>query len=328
MRANSQPSRNGFANCESAPAANTLAFRIRGNGAPVVFLHGVGLNKDAWRKQEEFFSPSRTTIVCDLPGHGQSPTPTHSHPLPPTHSPTHSPAHPPSRGAEEAGLSDYSAPVAALLDELGFVSADIVGHSFGGLVALDFALRFPQKTRRVVVLNGVFCRPPAARKAALQRATALANGDADPAAESALRRWFGDSWDSETSALAVEVRQWLRDANPSGYARAYCIFAECDAAFARHLSRLSVPALFVTGEDDPHSTAEMSREMARIAPQGQCEILPGQRHMAALAAPDIVNPILMRFLLPSTPPTHPTHSTSPIPSTSSAHSAPSVGEKS
>ena len=307
MPANSQPPRNGFANCESAPAENTLAFRIdgiRGNGAPVVFLHGVGLNKDAWRKQEEFFSSSRTTIVCDLPGHGQSPTPTHS--------PTHSP----SRGAEDADLSDYSAPVAALLDELGFASADIVGHSFGGLVALDFALRFPQKTRRVVVLNGVFCRPPAARKAALQRATALANGDADPAAESALRRWFGDSWDSETSALADEVRQWLRDANPSGYARAYRIFAEYDAAFAQHLSRLSVPALFVTGEDDPHSTAEMSREMARVAPQGQCEILPGQRHMAALTAPEIVNPILMRFLLPPAHPTRPsrrfTHSLRPV----------------
>ena len=308
MRANPQPVHNGFANRESAPIANSLAFRVRGNGAPVVFLHGVGLNKDAWRKQEEFFSSSRTTIVCDLPGHGQSP------PSTPTHSPTH--------GAEDADLSDYSAPVAALLDELGFASADIVGHSFGGLVALDFALRFPQKTRRVVVLNGVFCRPPAARKAALQRATALANGDADPAAESALRRWFGDSWDSETSALADEVRQWLRDVNPSGYARAYRIFAEYDAAFARHLSRLSVPALFVTGEDDPHSTAEMSREMARVAPQGQCEILPGQRHMAALTAPEIVNPILMRFLLP------PTHSTPPIPSASPTHSAPSVGEKS
>ena len=283
MRANAQPAPNGFAARESA-----LAFRRQGSGQPVVFLHGVGLNKNAWRKQEEFFAAARrTTIVCDLPGHGPS-HPSHSHPS----------SHPASQPPRPARLSDYSAPVAALLDELGFERADIVGHSFGGLVALDFALRFPQKIRRLAALNCVFRRPPAAKKAALDRARALANGGAPQVSENAVRRWFGHPPAAENAALAEEARQWLRAANPEGFARAYQLFAECDADFAPQLHRLAAPALFATGENDPHSTPEMSREMAEIAPKGQCVILPGQRHMAALSAPDIVNPVLLKFLSP------------------------------
>ena len=249
-----------------------LAFRVQGAGRPVVFLHGVGLNKNAWRAQENRFSAQRTTIACDLPGHGESP-------LPP----------------EKPALSDYSAPLANLLDDLGHARADIVGHSFGGLAALDFALRFPERTRRLVVLNGVFRRSPEARRAALARAETLArNNPAEKAnlAENALRRWFGRG----DGPAAARAREWLLAANPAGYARAYRLFAESDSAFADRLQNLRAPTLFVTGADDPNSTPEMSRAMAALAPRGAARILPGQRHMAALESPEIVNPVLQKFL--------------------------------
>ena len=255
-------------------AGRAAAVRVRsaGRGRAVVFLHGVGLNKDAWRAQEEFFSAFRAVAVCDLPGHGQSPPP---------------PANP--------SLSDYAAAVAVALEKLERPAADIVGHSFGGLAALDFALRFPERTRRLVVLNGVFRRTATARQAALARAEALARND--PAeiatlAESALRRWFGGG----ESAAAAAAREWLMAANPAGYARAYRLFAESDSAFADRLRDLRPPALFMTGADDPNSTPEMSRAMAELAPRGRAEILPGQRHMMALASPETVNPILRDFL--------------------------------
>ena len=276
MSATSQLAENEFPRGEAPGGSGALSFRAQGGGAAVVFLHGVGLNKDAWRKQEDFFSVRRKTIACDLPGHGQSPPP--------------SPVNP--------ALSDYSAPVAELMDQLGLRQADIAGHSFGGLVALDFALRFPKRVRRLVVLNGVFCRPPEARKAVAQRADALAKGECSAAAESALRRWFGKPESGAARNLASEVRGWLARANPSGYARAYQLFAESDAVFAERLCELQAPALFATGADDPHSTPAMSREMARRAPRGECRILPNQRHMMALAAPDIVNPALAEFLDP------------------------------
>ena len=276
MSANSQLAENEFPRGEAPEGSGALSFRARGQGAAVVFLHGVGLNKDAWREQEAFFFVRRKTVVCDLPGHGDSPLP----------------------AAVNPALSDYSAPVAELMDQLGLRQADIAGHSFGGLVALDFALRFPNRVRRLVVLNGVFCRSPDARKAVARRADALAKGEFSEAAETALRRWFGKPESGEARNLTSEVRNWLARANPAGYARAYRLFAESDAVFAERLCELNAPALFATGENDPHSTPEMSREMARRAPQGECRILPNQRHMMALSAPDIVNPALAEFLEP------------------------------
>ena len=254
-------------------ARSGLSFRAGGRGAATVFLHGVGLNKNAWRSQESFFSAVRTVVVCDLPGHGDSPAPENPDP----------------------DLSDYSAPVAALLDGLRLAVVDVVGHSFGGLVALDFALRFPARVRRLVVLSGVFCRDRAARKAALSRVVVLENGKSSERAammEDALRRWFGKSG----GAIVDEVRGWLSAADPAGYARAYRLFAASDAVFADRLGDLQSPALFVAGDDDPHSTPAMAREMASRARRGAFEILPGQRHMAALVAPEVVNPLLRDFL--------------------------------
>ena len=250
-----------------------ISFRASGSGAAVVFLHGVGLNKEIWRPQESFLSSRRTAIVCDLPGHGESP--------PPPQNPT---------------LADYSAPILSLLDELEFASADIVGHSFGGFVALDFALRNPARTRKIAVFNGVFCRSLEAKKTAMARADSLAkNGAMDSIAmEKTLNRWFGE--DADDSHQRAQIRAWLAAANAVGYARAYRLFAECDSAFANRLADLPMPALFATGELDMHSTPEMSRKMAQFAPNGICEIFPGQRHLAAFVSPEKANSTLLKFL--------------------------------
>jgi pimeloyl-ACP methyl ester carboxylesterase len=58
----------------------------------------------------------------------------------------------------------------------------------------------------------------------------------------------------------------------------------------------------MTGELDPHSTPAMSRAMAAAAPLGDAVVLPGQRHMAAFAAPELCNRIILDFLQTGTVP--------------------------
>ena len=77
--------------------------------------------------------------------------------------------------------------------------------------------------------------------------------------------------------------------DPQAYARSYNLFARADRMLEDRLSTLAMPALFITGEFDPNSTPAMSREMARIAPQGEAVVLPGERHMMSLTAPEQVN---------------------------------------
>ena len=69
-----------------------------------------------------------------------------------------------------------------------------------------------------------------------------------------------------------------------------------DDVFADDLHRIACPALFLTGADDPNSTAEMARTMALEAPMGQAVVIPNHRHMVNLTAPDIVNAALTDWL--------------------------------
>lgn len=90
---------------------------------PVIFLHGLMGFAANWGKTWPHFQKDRPALVYDQRGHGRSAKP-------------------------QTGYSpqDYAADCAALMDELGWQKAHIVGHSMGGRVALFFAKLYPQKT--------------------------------------------------------------------------------------------------------------------------------------------------------------------------------------
>ncbi|WP_206535009.1 flavin reductase, partial [Mesorhizobium sp. M7A.F.Ca.US.007.01.2.1] len=84
--------------------------------------------------------------------------------------------------------------------------------------------------------------------------------------------------------------------DPEGYARTYRLFARADGDHADRLPTLAVPALFMTGSEDRNSSPAMSAAMARLAPHGRCTVLPGEKHMMAVAAPDLTTRHIVDFL--------------------------------
>ena len=247
------------------------AYVTAGSGEPLVFIHGVGLNADAWHPQIEAFATTNRVIAIDMLGHGGS-------------------APPP----EDATLGTYIAQVRQLLDDLDIKAATIVGHSMGGLVALGFALRHSSRTLRVAVLNSVYDRDSASRAAVEARAREIAKRSAVGNVDEPLRRWFGH--ENADPGIISQVRAWLTSVDPQAYAIAYRIFASSDDAFTGRLGALSVPALFATGALDPNSTPAMARAMASAAPRSQALILDGQRHMMNLVDPAAVNQALGQLL--------------------------------
>ncbi len=90
-----------------APRQKTggIAWREAGQGPPVLLIHGVGLNADAWETQIRTLSTRRRVIAADMPGHGQSDPP-----------------------PDDAGLDDYVAAMAGLIGALGLSPVSVVGH--------------------------------------------------------------------------------------------------------------------------------------------------------------------------------------------------------
>ena len=111
-----------------------MAYRIAGPdptaGGPVVLLvHGMAGSSVTWGAAMAQLGDRMTVIAPDLLGHGESDKPAHDYSL----------------GAHATGLRD-------LLIALGVERATLVGHSFGGGVAMQFAYQFPERCERLVLV--------------------------------------------------------------------------------------------------------------------------------------------------------------------------------
>lgn len=112
-----------------------LHYIERGNGDPLILLHGNGENSNYFANQIRYFSRSRRVIAIDTRGHGKSP-----------------------RGTAPFTIRQFVEDLNGFMDEQGIKKADILGFSDGGNIALLFAIRFPQKIRRLI-LNGANLYP-------------------------------------------------------------------------------------------------------------------------------------------------------------------------
>jgi pimeloyl-ACP methyl ester carboxylesterase len=105
-----------------------LRYYVGGEGAPLVLVHGLGGAASNWVGIAPHLAERFRVLVPDLPGHaGSSPLPA------------------------AATLDPYAERVRELAEQEGMLPAALVGHSFGGLVALRFALRRPQDLRALVL---------------------------------------------------------------------------------------------------------------------------------------------------------------------------------
>lgn len=113
----------------------SLYAKERGEGFPLVLLHGNGEDSGYFAHQLDFFAPHYRVIAVDTRGHGRSP-----------------------RGEQPFTLAQFAEDLRAFFEERGLRQAHLLGFSDGGNVALLFALRYPQYVRRLV-LNGANLSP-------------------------------------------------------------------------------------------------------------------------------------------------------------------------
>lgn len=116
----------GYANVN----ATSLYYEISGKGLPMVFIHGIFCDTRNWEKQVKHFAPKYKVICYDARGYGKSALP-------------------------DTVNSYYQfEDLKNLLDYLKIDKAIIVGHSMGGVIAMDFALHNPDRVIALILSEG------------------------------------------------------------------------------------------------------------------------------------------------------------------------------
>jgi 3-oxoadipate enol-lactonase len=240
----------------------------------VVLLHGFLFDHAAWRHQLEAVAPLGRAIAFDQPGHGRSEVP------PPFTVPAQADA------------------LAGALAELGVRRALVVGHSWGGMVALELALRHPRSVGALALVA-----TSGERETALERAKYAA-------LLACVRRFGRPDWIvlGQLAPLlfgrdALRARPDLVRAFAAGY-RALPFEALERGLHAiigrpRLLERLrevTAPALVVCGREDRCLPPVRSERLARALPGARLHLLDRAGHMCLLEQPDALDGAVVPFL--------------------------------
>jgi 3-oxoadipate enol-lactonase len=244
----------------------SIGYEEAGSGAatPIVFLHGVGSDKSAWRPQLEYFSRDRRVIAFDYPGYGDS------DPAP-----------------EGTARDDY---VAAILYALGFLlvsEAHICGLSLGGVVAIALHAADARVCKSLILADTFAAHPDG--QAIYDRS--LAAIDLRAMAEARVDVLLAQPADP---AVRSEVVETMARIDPAAYrvgAQAVWLADQRERAEA-----IRVPTLILCGVEDKVTPPILSRELAHLIPNAQYELIDGAGHLSNLERPGAFNALVDAFI--------------------------------
>jgi 3-oxoadipate enol-lactonase len=251
--------------------APRIALSVHGNGPLVLFLHGIGGNRNHWREQLPIFASRFKAAAWDARGYGES-----------------------DDYAGALKFEDFTADVLRVLDHFKQQKAHLVGLSMGGRIARNFALRYPERVARLVLANTTpgfdAMTPEQVRKFVDERKNrtpdsmkALISRHARPGAYEDLLASF----------KALRPASYLKTLEAS--------VAQDRAA---PIEKIRVPTLVVTSDEDKVYPPETARLMAKRIPGALLAVISGAGHLSNLEQPGQFNQVVLRFLSGQEQPWH------------------------
>jgi pimeloyl-ACP methyl ester carboxylesterase len=255
-------------------------FRESGQGASVVCLHSSASSSAQWRPLMDRLGCRYRTLAADLYGSGKSPT---------------WPALRPLSLADEVALLEPALTAAGERYHL-------VGHSYGGAVALAAACARPERVESLVLFEPVLFSVLMAEdpdEAAAREITAvrddtilaLQRGDLHGSGERFVDYWMAPgAW----AAMPPQRRDAIAGMMSTVKAEWQALFQESTplAAFAD----LDVPVLYLTASESPASVRGVARLLTKVLPRVTAIEVEGVGHMAPVTHPDRINALIERYL--------------------------------
>jgi pimeloyl-ACP methyl ester carboxylesterase len=235
-------------------------------------IMGIGGNLDMWDPLIPHL-PGRELIMFDFPGTGNSGNSW----LPST-------------------MGFNALFVKQLIRTLGHSRVDVLGYSWGGLVAQHLAIQHPRTVRRLVLAAttyGLGARPPRLRVASRMATPRRYYSRAYFA--KVAPDIYGGRYRSDPDLINTDARRRV-GRPPSSYGYLTQLAAITGYSTLPGLPFLCAPTLILAGDDDPIAPAVNVKVMARIIRRSELHVLHNAGHMLLFDSPEITAPIITTFL--------------------------------
>ncbi|MGA5198407.1 alpha/beta fold hydrolase [Streptomyces exfoliatus] len=241
-----------------------VAYERVGQGPPLVFAHGAGLDGRMWQPQLAGLADEFTVVAWDEPGAGRS-----------------------SDVPSGFGLADYARCLAAVIDDLRLGPAHVAGLSWGGTVVLELWRLRPELVRTLVLADTYAgwkgSLPPEevqARVDGVRRMLAAPAEKFDPT----LPGLFAGDPPADFVPLLTAMAD---DVRPHSLRTQLFVMAEADQRDL--LPEITVPALLLWGELDARSPLDVAHAFQEAIPDTTLVVLPGTGHVSNLEQPERFN---------------------------------------
>lgn len=252
-----------------------LLYSIKGEGEPLVFLHGGLSDLSIWDYQVDTFACKYKVIRYDQRGYGKSDIPT-------------------------ATFSYYD-DLKSLIEALELKRVSVIGSSFGGSVAIDFALKYPELIKSLILIgpavNGYPYPSDYMKQAMDLYLTAKSEGP-----EAALEKCVANNpfWgyffpSPERKEAYAKVLQIVRDAkkfltwNPM-------LAAILEPVANMRLREIHIPTLIVLSDKDSAFNLEVGEYIHQNIENSKKVVIPDCGHLPYVEKPEEFNRIALSFL--------------------------------
>jgi 3-oxoadipate enol-lactonase len=252
-----------------------IAYEVRGEGEPVLFVHGLGYDRRGWGPFPDLLADGFRVLLFDNRGVGESDFP----PGPYT-------------------VAELAADAVAVLDAVGAGSAHVLGVSLGGFIVQELALSYPDRVGRLVLCStspgGPNQHPmPAAGVEAFGRFPTM---DREAGLRLMVENSLGERAVRERPELVEEVYAYrLACAPPLAAWQAQLNAALTFDAYDR-LSAIAAPTLVLHGGADTVIDTRNGELLAARIPDAQLHVVPDRGHLLLLEEAEFLAPIVRDFL--------------------------------
>jgi pimeloyl-ACP methyl ester carboxylesterase len=250
-----------------------VRYRVRGEGPPLLMVHGIGASLEWWGPLEEELGDFQT-ITVDPPGAGRSSTP---------------------RGP--FGMRQIASVMADLVAHLDVGPVSVLGLSLGGMIGQELAYRSPHLVERLVLastscgVGGVPANP---------KTLAMIASPGRFYSRGQYRQFaplvYGDAILDDPALLEehIEIRQRCK---PSVMGYFIQFGAVCTWSSLPWLHKLNLPVLVIAGTEDRCVPFSNARRLAGAIPGARLEVFEGGSHMCLLQESTTTAPMIRDFLL-------------------------------